>query len=985
MLLAFRGLQPCFAFMPATSACYICSSCEQQQVFGYELYAVAWLYSPHSPPPPPTPPAFPPQPESPVPLLPPPLPPLPPTHPLNAVKLEVVLKRNIAQFEPDRYAERLASYLGIQPTHIDVEAPHANDVRVIATVMGLRDTQARIAILDGDNDFASLVLGLPVWDVEFATIAAPIMPPQPARPPPPRMPPSRFPAPAGPPPTLPPDMTSCDISLCDVEPSRCSSRLDTSQSAGLSVVVMLPVAIILLAPIVPVCFPDTATDRNNRGQASPFADEVSCLKYLWRHCSPHATCTSSGLISVVIVMLFAVLVTFFALLNEEHPCATGLGKCGTISCISGNVYIQGYVFMFTCLTLTSTLLIREIAAKVPSDRRVVKATLMLGSISITLTGVFPTVETADASSEELFLSFARNLHTVGIALGCVIMLATPLWCRCSVIFRPGEKLQRSDYVRLIYAAITLAYMIMFAIADATRAPNVRADFCDRITVDGDSGACEAWPEVEALKCDFLLNHTVLRPTYKCGFTDGALAVEERVVMPHKDSGYCKRVSCPLWEYAWSTACEFGVLLLCLCYFISFGLADASTPTYITNPAAAGACVSHDEVCRLVDEAVERHCAKNEVRRLVDKDPALKVVSSSTRGHSMRKRGLVRPLDERPHQHAIPHSPAEPHTDLQGDDAVHATGTHPSDLKKSRGVAPDRLPREPSVVIAVWSDQVKPPQILRLTIYVLVSIQMVCGSVPSIVCVHRAVVAQGNRTEDIFLDDEAEFVYLDTIAYAMEIARAVIILLFCYVKTQRRSELPCEDAHSRNCKERVKKWLYLLHEHQFVAEVLFTGVVLGWGRHFVHSTINKDPSGTVLLRFIFQLIDYLLVVGLVLSMNNGIWQTCDQRFEGVIKMAAKWEGFGSLWWLLVNLVSSPPGHGPAGLFWSCRHVTCVCACMCDRCMTPSFATTTAMGTALLPCRQSLATLHFVIVYVSSVCTSTWIQLKSSEDFCRERSC
>eukprot|EP00965_Chrysotila_dentata_P198783 6179016-Pleurochrysis_carterae.AAC.2 len=64
-------------------------------------------------------------------------------------------------------------------------------------------------------------------------------------------------------------------------------------------------------------------------------------------------CGLTGLITVTFINVAAFLVIFFAMLNSPKPCTTGLGECRTISCMCGNVYNEGYVFMFCSLSLTS--------------------------------------------------------------------------------------------------------------------------------------------------------------------------------------------------------------------------------------------------------------------------------------------------------------------------------------------------------------------------------------------------------------------------------------------------------------------------------------------------------------------------------------------------------------------------------------------------------------------------------------------------------
>ena len=58
---------------------------------------------------------------------------------------------------------------------------------------------------------------------------------------------------------------------------------------------------------------------------------------------------SNGLLVVLASLAIGYIPTFYLLLLSPHPCATGLGGCGSISCICGNYYTQGYAWMIVTL------------------------------------------------------------------------------------------------------------------------------------------------------------------------------------------------------------------------------------------------------------------------------------------------------------------------------------------------------------------------------------------------------------------------------------------------------------------------------------------------------------------------------------------------------------------------------------------------------------------------------------------------------------
>ena len=142
------------------------------------------------------------------------------------------------------------------------------------------------------------------------------------------------------------------------------------------------------------------------------------------------TLLRSSIIVVFFVAIFAFLVTFFALHDESNPCATGLGQCTTISCICGNTYFQGYVFMFVSLTLCAVLLIQDLHReinRVVGENLVPRAFNMemivaVGLLLVVFTGVFPTMEKENGvDTGENTKHVAEFFHLFGIGIGCLIL------------------------------------------------------------------------------------------------------------------------------------------------------------------------------------------------------------------------------------------------------------------------------------------------------------------------------------------------------------------------------------------------------------------------------------------------------------------------------------------------------------------------------------------------------------------------------------
>ena len=198
---------------------------------------------------------------------------------------------------------------------------------------------------------------------------------------------------------------------------QCVKTLDGGTKLGIVFLAFFPVCFAILMAV----FCDCKTLRR------PCCDEKHRNKESGR---VRKTLLRSSIIVVFFVAIFAFLVTFFALHDESNPCATGLGQCTTISCICGNTYFQGYVFMFVSLTLCAVLLIQDLHREI---NRVVGVSLVprafnmemivaVGLLMVVFTGVFPTMEKEDGvDTGENTKSWAEFFHLFGIGIGCLIL------------------------------------------------------------------------------------------------------------------------------------------------------------------------------------------------------------------------------------------------------------------------------------------------------------------------------------------------------------------------------------------------------------------------------------------------------------------------------------------------------------------------------------------------------------------------------------
>ena len=226
----------------------------------------------------------------------------------------------------------------------------------------------------------------------------------------------------------------CNISRCATDPDYCEQNVHSVKLFELTVIVILP---ILIAFFAPLCARSTGfwscLHDDDSPQAPAWAVMESPIDPPMFLCGlgllPH-DCGTSGLLTCIVVMIFAFVTVFFSMLTAEWPCTTKLGQCRTISCICG-IMPEGYVFMFCMLVLTSTILVQRFSEMVHHHRiqhRILKPMLILGSLLLTLTAIFPQRYDSNGSAERMPYSLLDTLHLVGVFGSGIILVIVPfLW------------------------------------------------------------------------------------------------------------------------------------------------------------------------------------------------------------------------------------------------------------------------------------------------------------------------------------------------------------------------------------------------------------------------------------------------------------------------------------------------------------------------------------------------------------------------------
>jgi len=304
-------------------------------------------------------------------------------------------------------------------------------------------------------------------------------------------------------------------------------------------------------------------------------------------------CGISGLLTVVSVMVFAFTTVFFSMLTSERPCSTALGRCRTISCVCGTM-LEGYVFMFCMLSITSVLLVQRFSRMVHHHRiqhRTLKPTLIVGSLMLTLTGIFPQRYDVNDRADSAAYGVFTSLHLVGIFGAGALLLCVPFFWFAEHWYTHRRRLP-SERVPLRSLIARAAYF--FAICGFSSAMLVfGSDYfvsdqvwnqCDHLL---DQHDCESWPALVPSRCDDALRCVsegadadgcdgFLQPNFECAWMpDRALNNWTRTIMPlsYRQEASCVRLRCPLDEYARGVALEFAVLLLTISYVSVFGLHD----------------------------------------------------------------------------------------------------------------------------------------------------------------------------------------------------------------------------------------------------------------------------------------------------------------------------------------------------------------------------------------------------------------------------
>lgn len=309
-------------------------------------------------------------------------------------------------------------------------------------------------------------------------------------------------------------------------------------------------------------------------------------------CACSSIC-NTGLFVFMAIFFATYHINFWGLLTKiDNPCNGGIGECNTISCIAGNLYFEGYVFMFFWLCIGAIMMFRYVATKmqptgldspVPLTTQlhgtVSKIIVLAGCVAPILTAIFPDFETTN-----VFLpTYFRGLHSKGLFIAFVCGVFYPylcFWC----------KRQRKKGIGVFVRSVTIVVAVFFVIFDVSTPTKVDpSNYCAQMN----QTMCENWPcGVEMSRplppftsyrpCE---GHDeggvdlLCQPRYNCTWVSNPyvdpqlLFSSEKWISSHR--GRCVKDSCPLYQNAKTIQSEFCLGWVLYMYMISYTLFDVT--------------------------------------------------------------------------------------------------------------------------------------------------------------------------------------------------------------------------------------------------------------------------------------------------------------------------------------------------------------------------------------------------------------------------
>ena len=374
--------------------------------------------------------------------------------------------------------------------------------------------------------------------------------------------------------------TCPSASICAASPDACQDHLTTAQLAILVALTTAPLLSILWLPLA-------GAAQQLRWGSSPKERQ---------HRLSDAIGVSNGMLVVLASLALGFTPTFYLLLASRYPCATGLGGCGSISCVCGNYLTQGYAWMITTLFGGVVCVLREAAALDGPSR----AACATGACMVLLTAIFPEKFSVDPTAPETMFYDGYLLHVLGLG-GCTTLLVLVPFtrvCLATSFMAPPSRC-RALLPRTIHVGALVVYGGAF-LHFRPHGPDI-SDYCAPIRTEG---ACAAWPSLPPVTCSELAHTRGSRAApvparYTCTFINASLTRPEQLLYPPEyvaqHGGACKKARCRLVENSRSISLEFGMLFLVGAYITSYTRVDLAWAASVSGgqTSFAAPTLEHD--------------------------------------------------------------------------------------------------------------------------------------------------------------------------------------------------------------------------------------------------------------------------------------------------------------------------------------------------------------------------------------------------------
>jgi len=378
-----------------------------------------------------------------------------------------------------------------------------------------------------------------------------------------------------------------NLSFCTSEPQGVTGCTDALPEWALLRLAAMQVVALALSIVLPLWYANyPGTDRSGKNW---FRVATACS-------SP--TKANGGFTVIAFIVIFGFTMVFYSMLfadatGDSPPCSLPMGSCTTISCICGNYYAEGYVFMFVVMGLVAYTFFTEFAPKIhpkkhvqPEDRRYhwhyscrfwSKQLVSFGILCVVLTGMFPAVViTNNHYMSAIMARTSVTMHVLGLAGGAFSMLFSFVWYLLADKRDKDPNPKLGTAVRSIHVIAFIYFIYLYQEAQS-RAKDDVTNHCWGLT---NQEMCEYWPcsvyyENPITNDGEFVHNDSEMPRYTCKWVSDHDSYQpyDSTEFIKKNLGKCIKDECALFQNATSVMTELCVLWLLLTYIVTYASND----------------------------------------------------------------------------------------------------------------------------------------------------------------------------------------------------------------------------------------------------------------------------------------------------------------------------------------------------------------------------------------------------------------------------